>query len=209
MDEFVNFISDLILVFLLVDVVHSSIDSDDGNSVIDVLKPFLMSLMHFSKVFQADSLLSLPTALLYALQTQLRWAFQVDDGLEGTLFNHGLANLTVNCIFCSIKVTLTVHYLAKHISISKWGSLRIMKSIRLLCCDHLPKSIAGMYGIELESKSPSLGILIVVFEHIDAANVFPLVNGLLNRGNIEEWEQGGFAGPQVALNRDDSGHRWL
>lgn len=36
-DEFVNFISDLLLVLLLVDVVYSSIDSDDGNGVIDVL----------------------------------------------------------------------------------------------------------------------------------------------------------------------------
>jgi hypothetical protein len=206
-DEFVNFISDLLLVFLLVDVVYSSIDSDDGNGVIDVLQPFLVSFMHFSKIVQTDSLLSLPAALLNALQAQLRRTLQVDDGLEGTLFNHGLANLAVNGIFCNIKVTLTVHYLAEHISISKGGSFRIMKPIRLLCGDHLPKGIARMYGIELESESPSLGILIVVFEHIDAANVLPLVDGLLYGGNIEEGEQGGLAGPQVALNRDDSGHR--
>lgn len=82
-----------------------------------------------------------------------------------------------------------------------------MKPIRLLCGDRLPKGIARMYGIELESESPSLGILIVVFEHIDAANVLPLVDGLLYGGKIEEGEQGGLAGPQVALNRDDSGHR--
>ena len=64
-----------------------------------------------------------------------------------------------------------------------------------------------MNGIELECESPSLGILIVIFENVDAANIFPLVNGFLDGGDVEEGEESGLADPQVALDRDDSGHR--
>jgi len=48
LDELVYLIFDLLLVFLLVHVEYPSIDGDDGDGIVHVLKPFLMSFMHFS-----------------------------------------------------------------------------------------------------------------------------------------------------------------
>lgn len=72
--------------------------------------------------------------------------------------------------------------------------------------DLFPEHVAGVDGVELEGEGPPLGVLIVILEDVHSAEVLPLVDGLLDGGNVEEGEEGGLACPQVALDGDYSGH---
>lgn len=192
--------------FLFVYIIHLGVDGDDRDGV-DTLQPLLMSFMDLLQVVQPDTLLTLSSSLLNAFQTQFGRTFQINNGLEWAFADDCPTNLIVNGILRRIQVPLTVHDLSKYIAIGKWRSFRVMQPIRLFVCDLFPEHVAGVNGVELEGEGPPLGVLIVILEHIDAAQVLPLVDGLLDGGDVEEGEEGGLACPQVALNRDYSGHR--
>lgn len=191
--------------FLLVDIIYLSVDGEDRNGV-DALQPLLMAFVYLPQIVQPDALLALSSSLLYALQAELRRTFQINDSLEWAFTDDCPTDLIVNGILRRIQVSLAVHDLSEDIAIGKWGSFRVMQPIGLLGADLLPEHVSGVYGVELEGEGPPLGVLIVILEDIDAAEVLPLVNGLLDEGDVEEREERGFACPQVALDGDYSRH---
>lgn len=72
--------------------------------------------------------------------------------------------------------------------------------MRLLLNDLLPESVAGVDCVELEGEGPTFRLLIVVLEDVDSLDVLPLVHGLLDRGDVQQREESGLAGAQVALD---------
>lgn len=64
----------------------------------------------------------------------------------------------------------------------------------------LPKAVAGVDGIELESKGPTLGTLIVAVKNVEATHVLPFVHRFLDGREIEEREECAFTSSQVALD---------
>jgi hypothetical protein len=79
-----------------------------------------------------------------------------------------------------------------------------MQFIRFLLGDLLPEAVARVNSIELESKRPTFRILIVILEDVHASDVLPLIDGFLDRGDVEQGEEGGFASPEVAFDRDNA-----
>ena len=148
--------------FHFIDIIYFCVDGDDRDDI-DALQPLLMSFMNFPEVVQPDALFALSSSLLYAFQTQLRRAFQINDGLEWAFADDCLTDLIVNGVFSRIQVPLAVHDLSENISIGKGRSFRIMQSIGLLMSDLLPEHVAGVDGVELKGEGPPLGVLIVIF----------------------------------------------
>lgn len=93
-----------------------------------------------------------------------------------------------------------MHDFPKNVSISQRRSLRVMQLIRLLLCDFLPETAAGVYGIELESKGPPFRIFIVVLKDVDSSEVDPLIHWFLDGADVHEGEKGGFSCSEVALD---------
>jgi hypothetical protein len=68
----------------------------------------------------------------------------------------------------------------------------------------IPQHISRMKCVELESKGPSFGILIVIFKKVASNHMLPLFHRFFDDAEVEEREESAFACAEVALDRDDS-----
>lgn len=167
-----------------------------------------MSLVDFPDVLQGNGLLAFPVSLLYALEAQLGGTFQVDDGSQGEVFHDGLAQGVVHCVLDCLEIALPMHDLPKNMPIRQWRPLRKQHLAPIVLPSLLPELTSRVQSIQLESKSPSLGVLVVSLKDIATRGVLPLVYGLFYCVGVQEGQEGCLPGADIALY-GDYGHLFL
>lgn len=110
----------------------------------------------------------------------------------------------VDFVLMGLKVAVLVHDFAKDVPVGKGRSFREEELVFLLFDGLFPEEGSGMEGIELEGESPSFGIGVVFLEDVDTSDVFPEINWLFDGLDIEEAEESGFTGTEVAFDGNDA-----
>ena len=110
----------------------------------------------------------------------------------------------VDFVLMGLEVAVLVHDFAKDVPVSKGRSFREEELICLLFDGFFPEEGSGMKGIELEGESPSFGIGVVFLEDVDTSDVFPEIDWFFDCFDIEEAEESGFTGTEVAFDGNDA-----
>ena len=79
-----------------------------------------------------------------------------------------------------------------------------MKFLGLFQDCFVPEKGSGVECVELEGKSPSFWIFVVVFEDVSSIHFFPLVDGFSDDREVEEGKECAFSGSQVSLDGDNT-----
>ena len=163
-----------------------------------------MSFMYLFQVFQRDSFLTVPIALLDALHAQFRGTLKVNHRPDGAFLNEFAGKLIVDLVLGRVKVALLMHYLPENMAVSQRTPLRKVKLVGFFFDGFCPKLLPGVEGVELEGKRPSFGVVVVALEDALTPHVLPLVDRLLDGRDLEEGEESAFACAEISFDGDHS-----
>lgn len=152
--------------------------------------------------------------LYNSLRTNLRGALNIDDPKEiddAVHLNQMVVEMEINRVFCLVQDTTVPHDAGEDVTIREQRPFRDADTVALHLAVFGPLVESAHKSVDLESKSPSLRILVVKSEEVDVfvfAYVLPLSEGLVQDADFREvlsndGEQCGFATADVALDGDE------
>lgn len=159
----------------------------DGENLALLLSadPCLVSLVHFPNILQTDRLFSFAVPLFDTLQAQFGGTLQVNDGFQRQTFHKSLTKGIINSELGRVEVSLSVHYFPEDVAISHGRTLREKQFTSSTPDCLFPQPTAGVQGVQLESESPTMRVLVEPLQDVVAACVFPLVDWLLDHFGIQ------------------------